>query len=188
MDIEQGVRAKVIEILDPFFTCDEEVNLVSRSGETVRADILAVSFANCSKPLVFAIEIKSHGNDEPGKFKGTVFQASKYVDATVAPKQQTDVLGLKIDAAVVFPAPNYRWHGTQSENDGREYVLTGIAFLAECWNVGRLVKRKNDWEIVFGTNDAWSKKKGWMGNAKSRFPSKGIRTNSDLERDDYGLF
>jgi hypothetical protein len=73
LDIERGVRAKVIEILDPFFTCHEEVNLVTRSGDKVRADVLAVSFENCLKPLAFAIEVKSHANDDPGKFKDAVF-------------------------------------------------------------------------------------------------------------------
>ncbi len=188
LDIERGVRAKVIEILDPFFTCYEEVNLVTRSGDKVRADVLAVSFKNCSKPLAFAIEVKCHANDEPGKFKDSVFQASRYVQASVAPKQNAKLLGLQIDAALVFPAPNYHWYGVPSENDGREYILTGIAFLAERWNVGRLVQQKNDWEIVFGTNDAWSKKKGWMGQAKSRFPNKGILTYRDIEQDDHGPF
>jgi hypothetical protein len=107
LDIERGVRAKVIEILDPFFTCYEEVNLVTRSGSNVRTDVLAISFENCSKPVVFAIEVKSHANDDPGKFKDAVFQASRYVQASVAPKARTDLLGLKIDAALVFPAPNY---------------------------------------------------------------------------------
>ena len=104
MEIERGVRAKVIEILDPFFRCYEEVNLVARSGDKVRADVLAVSFENCSKPLVFAIEVKSHANDEPGKFKDSVFQASRYVHASVAPNANTDLFGLKIDAALVFQA------------------------------------------------------------------------------------
>lgn len=188
MDVERGARAKVIEILGPFFTCYEEVNLVTRSGDKVRAGVLAVSLENCSKPLVFAIEVESHANDEPGKFKDTVFQASSYVQASVAPKAHTDLLVLKIDAALVFPAPGYQWYGNRSENDGREFIPTGIAFLAERWNVGRLVERKNDWEIVFGTNDAWSKNKGWMGDAKSRVPSNGIRTNLDLEHHDYGPF
>jgi hypothetical protein len=187
LDIERGVRAKVIEILNPFFNCYEEVSLVAQSGKEVRADVLAVSFKNCLNPLVFAVEVKTHANDEPGKFKDSVFQASRYVQASVAPTANTDLHGLKIDAALVFPSPDYKWYGNRSENDGREFILTGIAFLAERWNVGRLVQQKNDWEIVFGTNDAWSKKKGWMGQAKSRFSDKGILTNRDIERDDFGM-
>jgi hypothetical protein len=188
LDIEKEARDKAIKILTPFFTCYEEVNLVTSSGQKVRADVLAVSSENCSKPLVFAIEVKSHGNDEPDKFKDAAFQASKYVHASVAPNERANLLGLTIDAALIFPAPNYRWYGVSSENDGRKHILTGIAFLAERWNVGRLTERKNDWEIVFGPNDAWSKKKGWMGHAKSRFPNKGIQTNLDIEREGYGPF
>jgi hypothetical protein len=188
LDIEQGARVQATEILQPFFMCYEEVNSIEQSGGKIRADIFAVSVESCSQPIVFAVEVKSHANDEPGKFKDTVFHASKCVHASVSPKERDDLSSLSIDAALVFPAPTYHWYGKRSENDGREFILIGIAFLAERWNVGRLIQRKSDWEIVFGSNDVWSKKKGWMGNAKSGFPNKGVLTNLDIEREDYGPF
>jgi hypothetical protein len=181
MDIELPVRKHAIEILHPFFECHQEVKLTSLNGEKLRADLLAVSRTHCREPVVLAVEVKSHQNNDPGKYKDALFQASKYVNAKIEDSKSYYVDVTSIDAAFVFPAPDYRWYGQVSENDGREHVLTGVAFFAERLNVGRLVRRGKDWEIAFGSNCFWSRNKGWMGHAKSRFPTKGIRSYVEIE-------
>ena len=176
MDIERPMRKHGVEILEPFFVCFEEVLMKSPSGQPVRADVIAITTSDCSSPIVIAVEVKSHQNTNPGKFKAALFQASAYVNAKIDDPRLRRHNGSSIDAAMVFPAPSYRWHGRISETDGLEYILTGIAFFAERLNVGRLAQLENDWEIVFGPNEFWSKRKGWMGHAKTRFPDRGIVT------------
>jgi hypothetical protein len=107
MDIERAARAKAIEILEPFISCYEEVRLIDQSGKKIRAYILAVSVENCTVPLVFAVEVKSLKNDEPGKFRDAVFQAAKYVQAFVPSNECSDLIGLKIDAAFVFSCSQF---------------------------------------------------------------------------------
>ena len=188
MDIEKPIRADVKKILEPFFTCFEEVAVHTSSDDLRRSDLLAVSNLDSSIPIVLGIEVKSHPNTSPGKFKEALVQASKYVGAVVVDKRYSRISGKSIDAAIVYPAPDYHGYGSVSENDGREYFLTGMVFLAEALNVGMLVQRKLDWEIRFGPNDLWSRNKGWMGHAKDRFPSKGTATAFDKECMENGPF
>jgi hypothetical protein len=182
MDIEQPVRHQLIHILSPSFRCFEEVTLVLMNRKTVRADVLAISSTDCRIPVILAFEVKAHDNSDPGKYKDALFQASKYVNAVIVDPRIIGFQNANVDAAVVFPAPAYRWPTIAEEVDANTYVLTGIAFMAERLNVGRLVQRKTDWEIIFGTNDVWSKNKGWMGNAETRFREKGIITALKKER------
>jgi hypothetical protein len=182
MDIEQPVRRQLIDILSPIFTCFEEVALTSMNEKTVRADVLAISNTDCRVPVILAFEVKAHDNSDPGKYKDALFQASKYVNAVIADTRIVGFQNARVDAVVVFPAPAYRWPTSAEKVDPSTYVLTGIAFMAERLNVGRLVQRKTDWEIIFGANDLWSKNKGWMGNAETRFRDKGIVTGLKKER------
>jgi hypothetical protein len=182
MDIEKPVRRQLIDILRPTFDCFEEVTLVTTCGKTVRSDVLAVSTTDCRVPVILAFEVKVHDNSDPGKYKDALYQASKYVKAVIADPRVTGLPNANVDAAVVFPAPAYRWPTSAEDVDANTYLLTGIAFMAERLNVGRLVQRKTDWEIIFGTNDVWSRNKGWMGNAETRFPEKGIITGLKKER------
>jgi hypothetical protein len=182
MDIEQPVRRQLIDILSPTFTCFEKVALTSMNDKSVRADVLAISNTDCRVPVILAFEVKAHDNSDPGKYKDALFQASKYVNAVIADTRIVGFQNARVDAAVVFPAPAYRWPTSAEKVDPNTYVLTGIAFMAERLNVGRLVQRKTDWEIIFGTNDLWSKNKGWMGNAETRFREKGIITGLKKER------
>lgn len=183
MDIEKPVRESLRRILGGYFCCFEEVPLITLKNKCVRADVLAISKYDSQIPVVFAFEVKSHLNNDPGKYKKTIMQTANYVGASINPKHAAfkQCSGI-VDAGVVFPAPAFHWHGRLEESDGRAHLLTGMSFLAEFLNVGQFCKRGDDWEIKFGSNEVWTKKKGWMGNAVTRFVRRGIITNMMKER------
>lgn len=181
MDIEKPSRKRVRDVLEPFFTCYEEVTLRTPSGTQVRADVVAISTLDCSQPIILAIEVKSHDNTTPSKYKSALYQAYRYVGASINDLKLTALCGQKIDAALVFPAPPYKWHGRISENDGLDYILTGISFFAEQLNVGRLMTSAHRSVILFGANEFWSSNKGWDFHAKNRMPLKGFLTQRDNE-------
>jgi hypothetical protein len=88
------------------------------------------------------------------------------------------IRNLEIDAAFVFPTPAWAW---SSLSDDKEATLsTGMFYLAEAFQVGRLVATKRGFSLNLGPNPIWESGRGWTKFANDRFKSKAFVTGSDV--------
>jgi hypothetical protein len=172
LDIEAPVRAKVRSAFGGDFQCFEEVDLETSSGR-VRADLVLVSVVDTDYPFALAVEVKSHQNDNAGKLKECLFQASKYVGAITSKHLGTHGK-LKIAAACIFPAPKYIWSCDKTETACASQLLTGIMFAFDAFKVGTIDVNEMRSKINFGPNQLWASNNGFFEYANQRFKGFGF--------------
>lgn len=168
MDIEKDIRDRLINILEPFFICYHEVNLEINEIK-IRCDVLAVTNFAVNRKITIAFEVKSHQNDNPGKLKDAIWQASRYNSAKVKDKKRPMISGLIVDFAAVFPCRGYFWPNNTPTIPETDLINTGMLFLAERLKVGYIFQNQSSrgYEINCGPTNIWNQRDGWKHGANN---------------------
>lgn len=162
MDPEREIRNALVRGLSPYFEVLEEVSLLTRSNEKVRADLL-LSTTVGSSAITIAVEIKSQPPKQPKNYRDTFYQAYQYVEALTAdqrlPERGINFALIRQDRPKDFwttstPNPEYFKVQASSEMDGIEMAFNTL-------EVGCLMFNDSKPEFRFGPNCAWNQKDGW---------------------------
>jgi hypothetical protein len=200
MDIEKDLRVELANGLASSFKCYEEVELRHAlfKNVKVRADLIAIPLAPNHGGLAFAFEVK---RPTPmwgyGDWCSHIRQAHDYMFARVSDDRLPEIEGLVVAFCFLFPAPQYRPHGPESEHS--PYILaedvtlaTGAFHLGLHLRVGRCYWDKKPPHrmlvLAFGPNDVWNSVEGFVPRgrgllgANRQIGSRSINVLEHLEK------
>jgi len=175
MDVEQNVRAELMSLLRDDFDCEEEVQLRTIGGQSVRCDVLAIprdeEFSMCG----LAFECKRPTQDwHYAPWSRAIKQAADSVGAEVIDPRFSDV-GI-VKAAFLYPAPMLVPRGMpQPANDlireGFEEAIAGMFHLALMFRVGKAGSvpsgKKPNMSLGLGPNEVWNAHRGFTKNGRN---------------------
>jgi hypothetical protein len=174
LDPEKPIRNELMKELRPFFLLWEEVDLRTKSGKNVRADILAIE-RKFQIPFAVAIEIKSLPPKQPKDYRDTFMQAFDYVDAKIADSRVSGFPECAVKFALIH---QHRTRCLPSVNRGQlvtpeliySLQMDGLELAFNSFRVGHTLHLKDQISFRLAHNELWSAKKSWSAELHRRAP------------------
>ena len=183
MDIEKPLREEMRAILCKDFQIFEEIQILSTiNDKKIRADLVIIPNIELFHDHTFAIEVKLEKDNWQAKhWSYAAKQAYDYIGGTIDSSDKK-LKYRKINAAFVFPAPDYHCpKGTESD-----YIVQGIFQLAAQFRIGRATRAKDslcgNFTLSIGANDVWTNKSGWTGQAVNLLKNKIRHGSGKIDR------
>jgi hypothetical protein len=174
LDPEKPIRNELMNELRSFFLVWDEVDLRTKTGKNVRADILLVE-KKFRIPFALAIEIKSLPPKQPKNYRDTLLQAFDYVDAQITDSRITGFPECAIKFALIhqprkrcLPLPDRGQSVTQELIDSLQ--MDGLELAFNSFRVGHTVHLKGQISFRLAHNELWSAKKSWSAELHCRAP------------------